>query len=319
MGNPWEKVHIDICGPFPTGDYILGIIDASTRWPDTHIIKSTNSKVITNCLDITFSTHGFPETIVTDNAPNLTSIEMSEYCKQNGISHHRTIPYYPQGNAEIERFYRTLGKAIRTTHAAGRDWKQSIYQFLLTYRNTPHCSTQASPAKLLMNRTLRDKIPSMPEAPTTTLIKAQATDSNNKLKSKTYFDKRFKVKSSDIPQGDFVLLRQVKRNKLSTKYKSTPYQVTDRKGTRIEVKCNENFYFRSVNNVKKIPNYNHSVIDYATYDKISDSDSSNESSSNADTDIEGDVDDQSVPLPNPQQRPRRVRRHPQWLNNYELN
>ena len=79
-----------------------------------------------NCLNITFSTHGFPETIVTDNAANLTSIDITEYCKQNGISHHRTIPYYPQGNAEIERFYRTIGKAIRTAHAAGGDWKQSI-------------------------------------------------------------------------------------------------------------------------------------------------------------------------------------------------
>jgi hypothetical protein len=133
MGNPWGKMHIDICGPFPTGESILDIFDASTRWPDFHIIKSTNSKTITQLLDITFSTHGYSETIVTDNAANLTSVDISQYCIENGIKHHKSIPYYPQGNAEIERFYRTIEKTIRTTHAEGKDWKLFIYKFLLTY------------------------------------------------------------------------------------------------------------------------------------------------------------------------------------------
>ena len=56
MGNPWQKVHIDICGPFPTGESILGIIDASSRWPDIHVIKSTSSNTIANCLNITYHT-----------------------------------------------------------------------------------------------------------------------------------------------------------------------------------------------------------------------------------------------------------------------
>ena len=111
MSNNWDKVHVDICGPYPTGESILGIIDANSRWPDLHVFKSTTSHVIVKSLDKTFATHGYPITLVTDNAPNLTSADVSDYCKVNGITHKRTIPYWPQGNAEIERFYKTLGKA----------------------------------------------------------------------------------------------------------------------------------------------------------------------------------------------------------------
>ena len=38
--DPWQVVHIDIAGPYPNGDYVLGIIDASTRWPDLYITKT---------------------------------------------------------------------------------------------------------------------------------------------------------------------------------------------------------------------------------------------------------------------------------------
>ena len=31
MQNPWEKVNIDLYGPIPTDESILGIIDSSSR------------------------------------------------------------------------------------------------------------------------------------------------------------------------------------------------------------------------------------------------------------------------------------------------
>ena len=79
MPNPWEKVHIDLYGPMPTGESILGIKDASSRWLEIHIIKSTTSATITNKLNKTFSTHGFLYDIVTDNVPNLTSVEITDF------------------------------------------------------------------------------------------------------------------------------------------------------------------------------------------------------------------------------------------------
>ena len=126
MPNPWEKVHIDLYGPMSTGESILGFIDASSRWSEIHIIKSTTSATITNKLNKTLSTHGFLYEIVID----LTSVEITDFCKHYGIHHHKATPYWPKGNSEIERFYRTLGKAIKSINAEGKDWRKEIFYFI---------------------------------------------------------------------------------------------------------------------------------------------------------------------------------------------
>ena len=140
MSKPWEKVHIDICGPFPTGANILGIIDASSRWPEIHIIRSTTSESIANCLEKTFTTHGYPLTIVTDNAPNLTSADIDEYCNLYGIDHHKAIPYWPQGNSEIERCigpWGNLSKQQTQRDATGRKKSSSFCLLTGTLRIVP--------------------------------------------------------------------------------------------------------------------------------------------------------------------------------------
>ena len=30
---PWEQVHVDYCGPVPTGEYLLVVIDRYSRFP----------------------------------------------------------------------------------------------------------------------------------------------------------------------------------------------------------------------------------------------------------------------------------------------
>ncbi len=56
---------------------------------------------------------------------------------------------------------------------------------------------------------------------------------------KDYADHKTRAKSPDIKEGDIVLVRQPKLNKMSTKYNPTPFQVTRRQGNRV----NETFHF----------------------------------------------------------------------------
>ena len=113
MPNPWEVVHIDLYGPLPTGEYILGIIDASTRWPDLHIFKQTTSKIIISKLDITFCTHGYPITIVSDNTPNLTSTDIEDY----------TVNYMELINAKLA--LTGLSDKLRDREVLPYPWKSS--------------------------------------------------------------------------------------------------------------------------------------------------------------------------------------------------
>ena len=126
-------------------------------------MKSTTSATFANRLNKTFTTHRFPCETVTNNAPNLTSVQVTDYCKQYGINHHKATPYQLKGNSEIERFYRKLGKHVRCINAEGKIWRKEIFYFIFQYRTTPHCTTKETTAKLFMGRELRGKIPAFTE------------------------------------------------------------------------------------------------------------------------------------------------------------
>jgi hypothetical protein len=249
--KPYEKVSIDLCGPFPSGEYILGIIDAYSRWPDALITKSTTSKTITKLLVQTFSTHGFPSQITTDNAANLTSAEVKEFCEEYGIKHHRSSPYWPQGNSEVERFYKTIGKMVKTSHAEGKRWQDELPKFLLTYRNTPHCTTKIAPAEMLMNRKLRDKLPSIMKE-SEYKEKAEAENAKVEARNEKYYNKK-KMKKSEVKEGDWVLVKQRKTNKLSTNFNTTPMKVTRVKGSSISLQKGRKEMVRNINDLKVIP------------------------------------------------------------------
>ena len=56
--EPWHTVHLDFCGPFPTGEYVLVATDAYSRFPEVEIIRSTSATVTLSKLEKIFSTHG---------------------------------------------------------------------------------------------------------------------------------------------------------------------------------------------------------------------------------------------------------------------
>ena len=119
--RPWQDVHTDLCGPFPSGESLLVCEGACTRWPEVAILHSTTSAAIIGCLRKTFAVHGLPEKVVTDNGANLASEEFENFLEIQGIQHRKVMPYWPQANAEVEQFNRTIEKAIRTAHVEGKD------------------------------------------------------------------------------------------------------------------------------------------------------------------------------------------------------
>ena len=65
------------------------------------------------------------------------------------VLHTVVTPYWPQANSEVERFNRTVEKAIRAANVEGKNWKEELDVFVLNYRSTPHCTTGQPPAVLL--------------------------------------------------------------------------------------------------------------------------------------------------------------------------
>ena len=133
---------------------------------------------------------------------------------------------------------KTIGKAIRCANVEKRSWKQEMYGFLRNYRATPHRTTGISPAELMFGRKLNTKLPKLNEKTIDTNV--MKSDKINKEKMKSYADRKNNAKPSQLKVGDTVLVKQEKKDKLTTPFNPKPMKIVETKGTMITAKsCDE--------------------------------------------------------------------------------
>ena len=186
---------------------------------------------------------------------------------------------------------------------------------LLDYRSTKHATTQVAPATLLFNRDIRNHFPLLNKTiKLSHQEKAKRNDTNSKIKSKTRYDKTMNVKISDIKVGDKILVKQRKRNKLTSLYKSEPFKVIEKKGNTVKIRdAYENERVRNVADVlyfRERSDSLHKVPNRAGRDKASD-DFIDETSF---SDTKESRQDQDQGL----RRSTRQRRMPAYLSDYVL-
>ncbi|KAL0183494.1 hypothetical protein M9458_019190, partial [Cirrhinus mrigala] len=77
--EPWVEVSVDFTGPFPSGDYLLVVVDDYSRYPEVEIVKSTAASAVIPKLDKIFSTFGIPAIVKTDNGPLFNSYCFADF------------------------------------------------------------------------------------------------------------------------------------------------------------------------------------------------------------------------------------------------
>ena len=76
-----------------------------------------------------------------------------------GIYKTHTTPYHPQGNAQAERFNRTLFGLIKSLDERDRRrWPELLPHLVYVYNTTPHATTGVTPFSLMFGR--KERIPS---------------------------------------------------------------------------------------------------------------------------------------------------------------
>ncbi|CAH8670750.1 unnamed protein product [Schistosoma haematobium] len=153
--NPWSRVHVDFAGPINGKQYLV-MVDAFSKWPEIHYVKSLSTKATIEKLRQVFSCFGCPDVLVSDNGPQFTSAEFSKFCAANAVRHIKTPPYHPQSNGLVERFVDTFKRALLKAEGEG-EIDEMIQRFLQTYRATPNPTTnnQESPAEAIFGRKIR--------------------------------------------------------------------------------------------------------------------------------------------------------------------
>jgi hypothetical protein len=64
-----------------------------------------------------------------------------------GINSRKVTPVWTPANGEVERIMQPITKMVQTTTVGGRNWKDGLKFFLLSYIATPHKVTGFSPSK----------------------------------------------------------------------------------------------------------------------------------------------------------------------------
>lgn len=95
-------------------------------------------------------TSGYPNVIQTDNGKEFLNKIIKRICEQKSIKHITNLPYLPQANAVVERFNRTIKRAIFSQFTVNGNTRffNILDEVVKNYNNTIHSALKATPAKI---------------------------------------------------------------------------------------------------------------------------------------------------------------------------
>ena len=77
--GPRLEHSIDFCGPLPTGDYLLVMMDELSRFPLVEFVKFTSAETVIPVVGNVFSLLGYPKIVKSDKGP----LSMGTYEKRS--------------------------------------------------------------------------------------------------------------------------------------------------------------------------------------------------------------------------------------------
>ncbi|XP_059073231.1 uncharacterized protein LOC131874037 [Cryptomeria japonica] len=113
-------------------------------------VKQTTSEVVCDFIKQNLLVrYGVPHKIVTDNAINFSSHEISAFCYKYGIILSHASDYYPQGNGQAEASNKNIITILRKlVDENERTWHKHLYEALWVDRTTKKRAIGLSPFEI---------------------------------------------------------------------------------------------------------------------------------------------------------------------------
>ena len=148
---------------------------------------------------------------------------------------------------------RSLKKLMQTCKIEQSNWRQQLQRFLRAHRAAPHKSTGFAPSTMMFNgRRYKTRLPTKKTYQNVVIKEIKEADNKSKQRMKTYADHKSYVKENDTKVGDWVLVKQIKKNKLTPAFNPEPYELIRRNGSQIIAKGYAKVIKQHVNHFKKV-------------------------------------------------------------------
>ncbi|CAG2210223.1 unnamed protein product [Mytilus edulis] len=175
VGEPLERVAMDITGPFPItkfkNRYVLVLMDYFTKWVEAYPIPDMGSCTVARYFCKEFiSRFGVPRIFLSDQGPCFGGEAFQQLCDLFGIHKTRTSSYHPMTDGLVEKMNHTLKNVIASYIDEGQtDWDEWLPFALMAIRSSVQETTGMTPNKLMFGREinipltlLHEPLPSSP-------------------------------------------------------------------------------------------------------------------------------------------------------------
>jgi hypothetical protein len=157
VGNPMDRVQLDIVGPLPEtckgNIYILVLVDYFSKWAEAWSLPNHTAQTVADCVVTEFVCRfGTMLQLHTDQGREFESELFSSMCELLGVEKTRTTPYHPNSDGLSERVNQTLGVMLRAVCQEDREWDEKIPFLMAAYRASWHETIRSSPNKMMLGR-----------------------------------------------------------------------------------------------------------------------------------------------------------------------
>ena len=151
--KPWSRIHMDWAHHAAIGD-ILVIVDATSGWLEAAVCRNRRTEIVIEHLRACFARFGVPYCLVSDNAPEFVSQQLSSWLSAISCRLIHSPEYRPQANGVAERMVRVVKDGLKGFDPAKSSVTAYIHRLLFVHRNTAVRNGQ-TPAEILMGRPAR--------------------------------------------------------------------------------------------------------------------------------------------------------------------